>query len=215
MEKKGHKVLKRSITILVIIVFFVLLLVTMFNVVYIGSEVNGYSMYPTLNSKIGNSKDKVFINRFEKGSRGDIVVANIKDEPNWDHTLEGEYIIKRLIGVSGDRIKIVQNVQEYYVYINGEICYTKIYYGSVPSYSSFQSYVEENRANTERITEDGEIIVQDGEIFLMGDNWLSSYDSFRVGPLHKSSLVGRVDIVVENGDNVVWGITKGIFKMIF
>lgn len=215
MKGKGHKGLKRLVTILVTIVFFVLLFVTLFNVVYISSKVNGYSMYPTLNSKVGNAKDKVFINRFEKGGRGDIVVANIKEEPNWDHTLEGEYIIKRLIGVSGDRIKIVQNVQEYYVYVNGEIFYTKTYYGNVPSYSSFQSYIEENRSNQERITQDGEIIIQEGEIFLMGDNWLSSYDSFKVGPLHKSSLVGRVDIVVENRDNIVWGVVKGIFKMMF
>ena len=49
----------------------------------------------------------------------------------------------------------------------------------------------------------------------MGDNWLSSYDSTTVGPLSKSSLVGRVDIVVPQSENLIWGTIKGVAKTVF
>lgn len=215
MSDKKRKVLKRIIVISSAIIVFILLLVTAFNAVYMSSKVNGYSMYPTLNKKMDGTKDKVFINRYEKGKRGDIVVANIKDEPNWDPSMDGDYIIKRLIGVEGDRIKMARDGDNYYVFVNGEVAYTKTYEGSVASFISFNKYVQANKENPDRISADGEIIVLEGEIFVAGDNYLGSFDSFRIGPLKKSSLVGRVDIIVKNGDNIVWGAIKGVFKMMF
>ena len=216
MENKKKKGIKVFLVVALVAISFLMIIITSFNIVYFNSKVNGLSMYPTLNNNLVAGKDVVFINRFSKGGKGDIVVANIKKEENWDHTLEGQYIIKRMIGKSGDRIKIVKDGEEAYnVLVNGEIVYTKSYTGSVPTFVSFENYVNENILDTERITADGEIVVLKDEIFLMGDNWLTSYDSFTVGPLHKSSLVGRVDIIVKGGNNIVWGAVKGVFKMIF
>lgn len=211
-KKKGLKIF--SIIIGVIIISFLILL-SVFNITYIKTKVNGASMYPTLNSDLGGGKDRIYINRFNKGTRGDIVVANIESEPNWDHTLEGKYIIKRLIAKGGDKVKIEKNDDEYTLFVNGEIFYKKQYSGGVPSFIAYEKYIEDNKIDSSRITEENEINIYEGEIFLMGDNWLSSYDSTTVGPLSKSSLVGRVDIVVPQSGNLIWGTIKGVAKTVF
>lgn len=181
-------------------------LVLAFNITYTKSIVSGDSMATTF-----FDHDRVFINKFEKGKVGDIVVADIKNEENWDHTLEGRYIVKRLVATAGDRVKIVcVEIGKYELYVNGELVYTKNAGGLLSTYSNFSAYVANNQLDTSRI-DNGAIIVKQGEVFLLGDNWEVSYDSATVGPISESSLVGRVDIIVPKTDNIFWGAIKGVW----
>lgn len=107
--------------------------------VYIPSE----SMVPTL-----NVDDRLFVTRAyneEKFERGDILVFDSKEL--------GEKLIKRLIGLPGDRILIENGV----VSVNGEVL------------------VEDYIGNQDRFN--GEYLVPDCKYFFLGDNRLWSKDS--------------------------------------
>lgn len=101
------------------------------------------SMVPTLN--VG---DRLFVTRIhnpEKLKRGDIVVFH-SDEKNED-------MIKRLIGLSGDKVVIKDGI----VTVNGETL-KENYIGTADNYS-------------------GEFEVPEGKYFFLGDNRYWSLDS--------------------------------------
>ena len=126
-------------------------------VFYIPTE----SMVPTL--EVG---DRVLVSKviylFSGPQRGDIVVFESPDE---DIDL-----VKRVVGVPGDNIKVVRGS----LYVNGERW-------------------EEAYLNYERPDESayGPITVPEGHIFVMGDNRADSADSRYIGPVPLDYLVGK------------------------
>lgn len=101
------------------------------------------SMIPTL-----NNNDRLIATRVwnkDNIKRGDILIFNSKELQ--------EKLIKRVIGLPGDHIDIVQGV----VSVNGE--------------KLEEDYVKNNK------TYDGSFDVPDNKIFFLGDNRLISYDS--------------------------------------
>src|SRR5918993_4772794 len=100
------------------------------------------SMVPTL--LVG---DRVFVNkfvyRFFEPQRGDIVVFQSVEG-------EGEDLIKRVIGVPGDRVAVRNGV----LHVNGE--------------PQEESYVRDGRPLDSR--PNGPTRVPEGEVFVMGDN---------------------------------------------
>ena len=88
-----------------------------FNLVYIKSDVYGRSMIPTL-----NSTDRIFTNRYNKGTNGDVVVANISKEDNWQNKEEGDYVVKTLLAKAGDKVKIIKvDDFNYELYVNDNL----------------------------------------------------------------------------------------------
>src|SRR5919202_4006349 len=126
-------------------------------VFYIPTE----SMVPTL--EVG---DRVLVSKviyhFSGPQRGDIVVFESPDED--------QDLIKRVVGVAGDNIKVVRGS----LYVNGERW-------------------EEAYLNYERPDESayGPITVPEGHVFVMGDNRADSADSRYIGPVPMDYLVGK------------------------
>ncbi len=130
--------------------------------------VKGYSMYPTI-----DEYDYLIINRIpyiaDEPDYGDIVVFKTNQL-----TIDGSEkdLIKRVIGLPGDIIEIEKGV----VYRNGKaLDEPYIYGGSTP----------------------GELdptVVEEGKLFVMGDNRPNSLDSRdeRVGEVPMSSIQGKV-----------------------
>ena len=97
-----------SIILVSLLVLFLSLMLA-FNIVYIKTKVDGRSMFPNL-----NNEDRVFINKFEDGNRGDIVVVDISNQENWEDKGEGGFVVKRLVGKAGDKIKMVKTDNSIY-----------------------------------------------------------------------------------------------------
>jgi signal peptidase I len=136
--------------------------------------VKGASMEPNF-----NHGDFVFINKLSTSigapDYGDVVICKLDEGSGYEN------IIKRVIGLPGDEIDIVENDDDedvYDLYVNGE-------------------YIEEDFLGEPMMT-DGNIEypfeVPENSYFVMGDNRNESLDSRResVGAIHKDDLMGKV-----------------------
>ncbi len=126
------------------------------------ASIEGSSMNPTL-----NNGDRIIISRFllwfKKPSFGDLVICKMNEKgKNID-------IIKRIIAVPGDKLKI----NDGRVYLNNKELY--------------EEYLEYDYT-------DGniDITLSDNQYFLMGDNRLFSSDSRQMGPFDGNDIVGFV-----------------------
>ena len=202
------------LTVLIIVVSFFALINIMFNIIFIRTNVRGYSMYPTLNYNVPTSQtdgDVVYINKFSSYTNDDIVVAQVDW---WD----SGYIIKRLIGLKNETIQIKDEGTHYALYVNEKLFYTKeknadtdSYYNNL--YLTFFDRFPENKTTNES----GEqcIKLNDNEYLLMGDNWGNSTDCLTGGPAKKSNIVGRVDIIIHYGENQFRTLVKEMWNLLF
>lgn len=154
---------------------------TAFLVVYsvgMTTSVIGISMKPTL-----ENGEKVMINRLAYCIAGpkqnDVVAFAPKGNMN------SHYYIKRIVGVPGDTIQIVDG----HLYVNGEI------------------YLYED--NYDEIAQPGiaanEITLGKGEYFVMGDNRNNSEDSrsANIGIVKKKDLIGKAWFHLGAGENTI------------
>jgi signal peptidase I len=142
----------------------------LFQAFYIPSE----SMVPTL--EIG---DRVLVNklsyRLHDINRGDIVVF---ERPPADQSgQEIEDLIKRVIGLPGDRL-VIRDGQ---IYLNGQLL----------SEPYLPSGTRTENGPYEKCTEDRPCVIPEGTIWVMGDNRGSSRDSRWFGPIRQDAVVGR------------------------
>src|SRR5581483_10192950 len=129
---------------------------------YQPAKVEGTSRMPSL-----EDQERIFVNKFvyrlEPIGRGDIVVFRYPRDPSKSY-------IKRVIGVTGDRIRI-DNGQ---VYVNGK----RLGEDYVPlQYEDERSYPE--------------IVVPRNYYFVLGDHRSMSNDSRDFGPVKESFIYGK------------------------
>lgn len=124
-------------------------------------RVNGPSMNDTLKDKDIMILDEISY-RFSDIKRFDIVVIKYKDE----------YIIKRVIGLPGEKIRYKDNK----LYVDGKL-------------------VEEDFSHKE--TDDfEEVLVPDDSYFVLGDNRVDSLDSRMIGSISRKDIKGRASFTI-------------------
>lgn len=150
------KIIKELIPYLIII----LVVVTFRTFIVTPIMVSGESMVPTL-----EGGELMLLKKYDTDyERFDIVVVN--------KNVEGDNLIKRVIGLPGETIRYKNN----HLYINGEIIEDIYAYGDT---NNFQ-----------------EITLGEGEYFLMGDNREISLDSRALGVIKSKEIEGTVGIVL-------------------
>ncbi len=170
-----------------------------FSAVTIECEVFGSSMQPSLNQTGGNRHDTVYVNKFDREfGYGDIVVVKYQGYQ--------DPIIKRVVGMAGDKIDIIQDtdgffklkrngqvIQEEYIFVSERV--------STPTYfqngmnKTFANWGEQQATNPERFNIDGTMTVPNGCIFALGDNRAVSVDSSVLGYFDIESVSGKVEII--------------------
>ena len=130
--------------------------------VYQPVKVEGTSMMPSL-----EDQERIFVNKFvyriEPIERGDVVVFRYPRDPS-------KSFIKRVIGVAGDRIRIITGQ----VWVNGK----RLNEDYVPrAYEDMRSY--------------SEMVVPPGCYFVLGDHRSLSNDSRDFGPVGESYIYGK------------------------
>jgi len=146
-------------TVVLAVVLFLII-----NTVSARIRVDGHSMEPTFHH--GNF---VIVNklayRFGEFHHGDVIVF---PSPNSN----GEDLIKRVIGLPGDRIRIADGQ----IYLNDVLL--------------FESYINGSPSGDGR-----EVTVPDGSVYVMGDNRNNSSDSRAWGPLDIEDVLGKAVFV--------------------
>jgi len=123
--------------------------------------------------------------------RGDIVVFHYPVDPS-------QHFVKRVIGLPGDRIRLISNK----VYVNGKLQiepyvihqagYPDLYRDNFPSNLEYSGQIDRRwRAGLPSYIRGGELVVPEGQYFVMGDNRDVSVDSRYWGFVPRQNMVGR------------------------
>jgi len=156
LKKKIFQVLKFTSILFVIVIFII-------NFIFQIVTVNGQSMVPTL-----KNNDKLILEKVSKWlidvKRNDIVVIKYPADIR-------QRIVKRVIAVAGDKVKINDNI----LYLNGKI---------VNEYYKNESFMKDY----------DEVLVPQNSIFVLGDNRNFSKDSRSndIGFVKLNLLEGKV-----------------------
>lgn len=207
--RERHNIFEKSHTLSIalsniFVIFCTILAIAfiVFQLIFDNAPVVGKSMYPTLNIT-GADTDRVYINKHATVKRGDIVVLSID---HWDEG-DSKNIIKRVIGIEGDKISFTKDEQTQYYYLvrNGEKLnepYLSSYAGNEKKFTEFTLMCE--HSTHAYLDQEGSYVYQvpKGEIFVLGDNRLNSSDSAVRGSFEKSTIWGRVDYVTPKEMNI-------------
>lgn len=129
---------------------------------------------------------------YQKIARGDVVVFHYPVDPK-------QHFVKRVIGVPGDRLRMVNKT----VYINGKPLTepyvrfleppSNLFRDNFPRTDMPVIYGMEGKwwLEMRKLVEDGELIVPQGNYFVMGDNRDDSQDSRYWGFVPRENIVGR------------------------
>lgn len=155
--------IKDSAKVIIVLVIALIIMIYVFSI----TQVVGNSMTPTLNE--GNL---MIINKlkykFADIKRGDII--SLKNPTH-------KYLIKRVVGLPGDTIKIKDNI----LYINDKE-YDEPYLAKDIEYSDFSL----SEINYDKIPED--------MYFVLGDNRPDSFDSRDIGLVKKEDIIGKISL---------------------
>lgn len=134
-----------------------------------------------------------------KPSRGDVVVFRYPRDPSIDY-------IKRVVGLPGDRVRYVNKT----LYLNGKEIDLNTLGGyssnktglPIPGYMLFEEDLEgvKHKILMEpgKMPVDRDLIIPEGQYFVMGDNRDNSNDSRYWGTVPEANLVGRAFFIWMN-----------------
>lgn len=180
-------------------------------------QIRESSMIPLFNN-YENSQitDGVFVRLNSGFDVGDVVVLRFGERN----------IIKRVVAKGGDKITIVRKVfpsrVEYLVQRIAKgttVPYTLVEEytnktnpnGMQKVYEDFNAFVLSSSSSQKETIFDGDsfvtyLVLEEDEVFYLGDNRGDSLDSSRNGPAKQSDVVGRVEIVVWKEQNFLFNI---------
>lgn len=187
--------------IAIIFLVYVCVVFCVFSNYFEAVSVKGRSMLPTYNSSGG--EDTVYVHKGDY-NYGDIVIIK----------LEGKSIIKRVIGLGGDRIELKFVNGEYRVFRNDTMLEEDYIYsisGNISTYHNLRDYKNENPECFEGNT----FVVGENQIFALGDNRGDSRDSSYYGAFDVSQISGKVYYSVDSNSNRTLSIFFQIFFPFF
>ena len=160
------------------------------------NSVEGRSMEPTL-----RDRQWMFSDRFGEIERGDIVTA-------WMPESEDVSIVKRVIGVPGDKISIYDNQ----VFLNDQLLDETYLTQEAKQENSYEGIIY------------ADVLLSDDEYYLMGDNRGNSNDSRNFGPVKEEDIIYEQSVsitksfVLDSGKAIILvlafvGIAMGLEKL--
>lgn len=183
--------------------------VTYIHIVYETAPVSGPSMQNTLNQYGDGLNDTVIINVFMKYGNGDIIVVDRSTTDN-----KKNFHVKRIVGMPGDVINIVEIDGKYFLKRNGNIVeekYIKSKAGMVATYNNFHTILSRKTEFKNCFDGEGNFTIPKDYVFVLGDNRGNSEDSSINGPYTMDSIVGKVQYVVPSGTSIFSYFIQNLF----
>ena len=161
-------------------------------------QIPSKSMVPTL--KVG---DFILVSKWNYGIRLPVVRTKLfdVDTPKRGDVIvffpphETRYFIKRLVGLPGDKISVINGI----LYVNNEAMSQEsslVEPGAPRSQVMIENldgveHVIQNRVTPSRLSQNFSTVVPQGHYFMMGDNRDNSSDSRVWGPVPEDRIVGK------------------------
>ena len=180
-SEKGKKSFTKSfLEQLELIVIFFAIMVLVFTFVCKTCKVVGESMRETLQ----NGETVLIWSLFYSPGYGDVVVIH-------DNKALNEPIVKRVIGLPGDKIRVEHTSDSMKTTITHADGSVTVLDSANEDYVRYVDEVDEYEA-WRHYSEDETYVVNDGEVFVMGDNRLNSRDSRELGAYSSNQILGKV-----------------------
>lgn len=186
-QNKSDNKLNIFLNAIIVLVILVLVAEIYFMANYSGVYVVGESMEPTLtgaDSKSVIGGDYVYINKHAKPDYGDIVVV-FSEKFVTNGNKEDGYIIKRAVAFGGDSVKIIKG--QLYIRYSGTSEFVPVDEDYVDP-----DHNDPNEENNTFADDDFGYLVQEGHVFLLGDNRNRSFDSRKFDSLPIKNVDGVV-----------------------
>ncbi len=187
--------------ILLMIVFFMFCAVFWLTTHY-AKPVEGSSMQPSINNYSIASGDIAIVSSIIRYSYDDIIIVDMEKTDSTDSVVAGKLLIKRVMALAGDTLKLQQNGGEYVFYLKkkGSESYIPLDNPDIQALtSSIKAAAFWSQSNwTHRVptNADGSITIPEGMIFFAGDNRNASYDCRDFGPTVSKGVVGVVESIL-------------------
>ena len=156
----------------------------------------------------------MFFSKRRALTRGDIIVANKGEK---DTNGKDIFVIKRLIAIGGDKIKISQidGRCRIILILNGteeQIVLEEPYLLNYSINNSLEDRFSNmvNNCNLQ-LDENGFLQIAQDEVFYLGDNRIVSNDCSVYGPKKRELIVGKVDYIAYGNTNAYWQVIKQVF----
>lgn len=208
---KSNKALKIFTSIIGGLFFAICAIVILFNITHEYHVVTGSSMEPTLNN---GSTDGVFVSKIKSLQRGDIIVANKGEK---DTNGKDIFVIKRLIAIGGDKIKISQidGRCRIILILNGTEEQVVLDEPYLLNYS-VNNFLKDRFSNMVdncnlQLDDNGFLQIAQDEVFYLGDNRTVSNDCSVYGPKKRELVVGKVDYIAYGNTHAYWQVIKQVF----
>lgn len=210
----GETLIQSLLSIIVIVLFVITFVVQAFQIPSESMEktllIGDYLLVDKVH--FGQGGMSSWLMPYDPIKRGDIVVFHYPLDPS-------QHYVKRVIGLPGDHILLrnktvfVNDVpleESYAVHVNGD---RDLYRDNFPAERDMSGQVENQwRAQMQRYMVNGELVVPQGEYFVMGDNRDHSADSRYWGFVPRGNIVGRPLVIylsVRNRQDDAAGTSSG------
>ncbi len=180
---------KETLSTIGIILLAPLVALFLINFIFQSYQVDGPSMEPTLQngdrlivSKTGKTWARITGNDYVP-KRYEIIIFNHTGEFSGSSQVTEKQLIKRVIGLPGDRVVVKDGV-------------VRVYNNEHPDGYLIDSEGPERNAiaNTPDNGHEIDLTVKKGELFVMGDNREQSLDSRSFGPIRSDDVVGHLSL---------------------
>ena len=171
---------------------------------YVNLQQEGYRKGELLCDGYLSTGDHLFVDRFSihflPPKRGDVIVFTTENIHSPTQPLGGYYYIKRLVGLPGDTLKIVDNIL--YIKPEGETEFkpATAFSDKFRRLYSFEGGYQGHIAS-ELLAPGQELKVPKDKFFALGDNTSNSLDGRNWGFIPRKNIIGR-------GLNVFWPISR-------
>ncbi len=171
---------------------------------YVNLQQEGYRKGELLCDGYLSTGDHLFVDRFSihflPPKRGDVIVFTTENIHSPTQPLGGYYYIKRLVGLPGDTLKIVDNIL--YIKPEGETEFkpATAFSDKFRRLYSFEGGYQGHIAS-ELLAPGLELKVPKDKFFALGDNTSNSLDGRNWGFIPRKNIIGR-------GLNVFWPISR-------
>lgn len=190
-------------TLILLIIIVIMFCVVFWLATHYAKPIEGSSMQPNINNYEAATGDIAIVSNQLRYTRDDILIIDMAKSNNQDAFAKEKLLIKRVIALPGDSIKLVENGGEYVFYIKKP---SDTDFSPIKSRAQINPMTSINKATAfyEQIgwtikptkNADGSITIPDGYIFFVGDNRDASYDCRNFGPVEMKACVGVVEYVL-------------------